>query len=75
MNENVVSIMGALYHKRDVIKALEDSECKVILTEFCTRDDIQTAMESLNFTQANKFWELLIPQSIGKDKPLMTIKL
>jgi len=70
-----VSIMGRLYDINDVVQSLKDAGCTVILTEYCDRYDIQEAMESLNFTQSETFWDSLLPKSIGEDKPLAVIRV
>lgn len=70
-----VSVMGRLYDINDVIQSLNDAGCTVVITEDSDRYEIQEAIESLNFSQSEIFWNSLLPKSIGKDKPLAVIRV
>ena len=65
--------MGYVYRKADVIEGLNRAGCKVLLSEACDRYDIQEAMETLTFPQANSFWSFLQPKSIRMAEPLARI--
>ena len=65
--------MGNVYRKADVIEGLNRAGCKVQLSEACDRYDIQEAMETLTFPQANSFWSFLQPKSIRMAEPLARI--
>lgn len=71
--EDEVNIMGYVYRKADVIEGLNRAGCKVLLSEACDRYDIQEAMETLTFPQADSFWSFLLPKSIRMAEPLARI--
>jgi hypothetical protein len=71
--EDEVNIMGYVYRKADVIESLEASGCRVVLTPCAPDSAIKDAMETLNFSQADTFWSLLLPKSIGQTEPLARI--
>lgn len=75
MTNSEMSILGHIYHKKDIIDSLARAGCTIAITAASDRYDIQEAMESLNFAQSEIFWNSLLPKSIGKDKPLAVIKV